>query len=79
MVEISGSSQSSVKMTVFWDVLPYSMVEIDLRNAGRFLPDFVAQHIRRQSSSECTVIFWSESFKEKKKLVGRPKRRWEAG
>jgi hypothetical protein len=61
-------------MTVFWDVVPYSLAEIDrhfkeaycphhqddrLDDGGskyvwkvsQFLPDYTAQHPRRQSSS----------------------------
>jgi hypothetical protein len=65
---------SSMKMTVVWDVVPCSLVEVEqrfrgarclhhqgdddpndggskhLRNVGKLLPDYTAQHPRRQSS-----------------------------
>jgi hypothetical protein len=63
---------TGVKIAVFWDVAPYSLVEIYRRfrgvyclfhqgdddddggskhlwNVGEFLPDYTAQHPRRQS------------------------------
>jgi hypothetical protein len=49
---------ASMKMTVFWDVAPYSLVQTDrhfggayLWNVGQFLPDYMVQYPRRQSSS----------------------------
>jgi hypothetical protein len=60
----------SLKMSVFWDVAPCSLVEIDvldllthrpyrgskhLWNIGQFLPDYTVQHPRRQSSWKWSV------------------------
>jgi hypothetical protein len=49
---------ASKKMTVLWDVVPCSLVEAYrgfrgaccLRKVGKLLPDYIAQHPRRQSS-----------------------------
>jgi hypothetical protein len=66
--------RSSLKMTIFWDAAPFSLIQIDgcfrcaycihhqdsspddggrehFLNIGQFLPDYMAQHPRRQSSS----------------------------
>jgi hypothetical protein len=48
-------TSASVKMTVFWDVVQCSPVEIDGRFRGQFLRYFAA-HSRRQSSS-LRVVF----------------------
>jgi hypothetical protein len=43
-----------LKMTVFWDVAPYSHHHPDdggsnnLWNVGKFLPDYTAKHLRKQ-------------------------------
>jgi hypothetical protein len=50
---------ASMNISVFWHVVPCSMVEIDRRfkgahclwNVAQFLPDYTTQHFRRQSSS----------------------------
>jgi hypothetical protein len=47
-----------MKITIFWDAVSCSLVEVYQRfrgskhlwNVGRFLPDYMAQHPRRQSS-----------------------------
>jgi hypothetical protein len=64
--EISGCTAASIKMAVFWDVAPCSLVDIDRRfrahlwNVGQFLQDYTAQHPRRQSSlwnaSSCNFL-----------------------
>jgi hypothetical protein len=70
---------TSMKMVVFWDVTPCSLLEgyrrfsgdggnTHLWNVGQFLPDKMAHHLRRQSSSNNTVDYqwpdrlpgWSE-------------------
>jgi hypothetical protein len=60
-----------MNMTVFWDVAPCSLAEVfdvledrpddggskHLLNVGKFLPDYTAQHPRRQPSSRITLLF----------------------
>jgi hypothetical protein len=64
-----------ISLTLFWEVTPWSLVDTDrrlrsvcckhLRNVGQFLRDYVAQYLRRQSSSwgedttRRTWLYWS--------------------
>jgi hypothetical protein len=41
-----------MKMTVFWDVVPCSLVETGRRFKGKFIRNYTAQHPRRQPSSQ---------------------------
>jgi hypothetical protein len=58
MVRFKVLTAAGMKMTVFWNFAPCSLVDRrpddrssnNLKNFGHFLPDYVAQHSRRQSS-----------------------------
>jgi hypothetical protein len=66
MVRFQVLTAASMKMAIFWDVAPCSLVEVYRRfsgacclhhqgkhlwNVGKLLPDYTAQHPRRQLSS----------------------------
>jgi hypothetical protein len=48
---------ANMKITAFWDIAPYSLVEVD-RRCGRLLREYTAQYPRRLSSSMKMAVFW---------------------
>jgi hypothetical protein len=63
---------ASMKITVFWDVAPCSLVEVyrrfggayclqlqgDVKAVGKLLPEYTAQHPRRQPSSMYNSVYF---------------------
>jgi hypothetical protein len=74
MARFQVLTAANMKMTVLWDVKPFSLVEVyrrlrgayclqrpdrgskHLRNIGKLVRDYTAQHPRRQSSSDKNVV-----------------------
>jgi hypothetical protein len=66
---------ASVKMTVFWDVAPCSLGEVYRRFRGAYcllLPDYTAQHPRRQSPFYTFLVLcnWSSQISNKSTSKG---------
>jgi hypothetical protein len=84
LVRFQVLTAASMKIIVFWDVAPCSLIEVyqrfrgtycihhhspddggskHLRNVGKFLPDYTAQHPRRQPSSSFIlfIFMWCNS------------------
>jgi hypothetical protein len=78
LVRFQVLSATSMKMAVFWDAAPCSLVEIDLRyrgayafnirswKVGQYLPDCMVQHPKREPPSNINL---NSSLKKAKEIT----------